>query len=214
MERIEDAARRPLTAIQQSLSRIDAAQLSEFIAAAMAAFEEQRSWLKEPAFENVLDVVTRPQVPPPSWFAQAQRNAQARQQFLEEFGALTSEEVASLAGSQATNRRAMAHRWQTDKRIFSVVHHGQVVYPGFQFDAVAGRPKPAVAEVLAALPRAMNGWALALWWSTPSDLLDWARPVDLIDETPGKVVRAATAETEDWAEANPTVVSSAPDRSL
>lgn len=155
----------------------------------------------QPAFDAVVDAVTRPTVPPPAWFAQARRNAEARQAFLDEFGALTSDDIASLAGSQATNRRATAHRWQAEHKIFAVNHHGQVLYPGFQFDPEVGRPKPAVAETLAALPEAMTGWALALWWTTPVDLLDWARPVDVLDTATEELVRAAQAEAADWAQA-------------
>jgi len=155
------------------------------------------------AFEAVVDAVTQPQVPSPAWFAQARRNAEARQAFLDEFGALTSEQVASLAGSQAANRRSTAHRWQTERKLFAVSHHGQVLYPGFQFDAETGRPKPAVGEALAALPPTMTGWALALWWVTPVDLLDWARPVDRLDSAAAEVVDAARLEAADWAEAEP-----------
>lgn len=142
-------------------------------------------------------------MPPPAWFAQARRNAEARQAFLDEFGALTSEQIASLAGSQATNRRATAHRWQAEQRIFAVIHHGQALYPGFQFDPETGRPRAAVAEVLGSLPFAMSGWALALWWVTPVDGLDWARPADRLDAAPAEVVDAARLETADWAQADP-----------
>lgn len=157
----------------------------------------------QPAFDAVVDAVTRPTVPAPAWFSQARRNAAARQEFLDEFGAFTSEDIASLAGSQAANRRATAHRWQAERKVFAVDHHGHVLYPGFQFDADTGRPKPAVADTLAALPEAMTGWALALWWTTPVDLLDWARPVDLVDTAADELARAARAEAADWAQATP-----------
>lgn len=157
----------------------------------------------QPAFDAVLDVVTRPTVPPPAWFSQATRNAEARQAFLDEFGALTSEDIASLAGSQAANRRATAHRWQAERKILAVNHHGQLLFPGFQFDPETGRPKLVVAETLAALPARMTGWALALWWATPIDLLDWSRPVDLLDTAGEDLVRAARAEAADWAQSTP-----------
>ncbi len=155
-----------------------------------------------PMFESVVSAVTRSEVPPPAWFAQARRNAEARQAFLDEFGALTSDQVAALAGSQAANRRATAHRWQAEGKVFAVTHHTQVLYPGFQFDPDAGRPKRVVADVLAELPKAMTGWALALWWVTPTDTLGWDRPVDLLDADPEQVVRAARGEAVDWAQAD------------
>lgn len=155
------------------------------------------------AFEAVIDAVTAPEVPPPSWFGQARRNAEARQELLDEFRTLSSEQVADLVGSLASNRRATAHRWQTERRIFSVAHRGQTLYPGFQFDPDAGRPKPAMADVLTSLPERMTGWALALWWTTPVDLLEWARPVDRIDAAPDEVVRVARAEAKEWAQPQP-----------
>lgn len=154
-------------------------------------------------FESVVGAVMRPTVPAPSWFAQARRNAEARQAFLDEIGALTSEQVAALAGSRAANRRATAHRWQAERKLFAVTHQGQTLFPAFQFDPETGRPKPTVAEVLAVLAPAMVGWALALWWVTPIDLLAWARPVDRLDTAPTEVVEAAHAEAAGWAEAEP-----------
>jgi hypothetical protein len=84
---------------------------------------------QQKSFDAVVDAVTRPTVPSPAWFAQARRNAEARSAFLDEFGALTSEDIAAAVGSRATNRRATAHRWQAEGKIFAVNHHGQVLYP-------------------------------------------------------------------------------------
>ncbi len=103
---------------------------------------DERPDLEEDAFEAVVDAVTAPQVPKPGWFAQARRNAEARQAFLDEVGALSSEEVATLAGSRATNRRSTATRWQAEGRTFAVTHAGRTIYPGFQFDPATGLPKP------------------------------------------------------------------------
>ena len=151
--------------------------------------------------EAVVAAVTAAQALKPAWFAQARRNAEARQAFLDEVGALNSDEVASLAGSRAANRRATANRWQAEGRLFAVTHAGRSVYPGFQLDPETGRPKRAVASVLAALPPAMSGWAFALWWTTPLDMLDCARPLDRLDEAPEAIVAAAHAEASDWAQA-------------
>ncbi|MGH9091480.1 MAG: hypothetical protein ACRDZR_08915 [Acidimicrobiales bacterium] len=149
-------------------------------------------------FEEVLSAVAPAGVPQPAWFAQVQRNAAERDRFLKELGALGSEQVAELSGSQAENRRATAHRWQESGRIFSVTHLGRAVFPGFQFDPDTGQPKPQVQSVLDALPPSLQGWQRALWWTTPSDLLAWRRPVDVLDESPDDVVVAARAEADDW----------------
>jgi hypothetical protein len=169
--------------------------------AALVAVGARVSSGVDPAFEQVIEAVTRADVPAPSWFAQARRNAEVREKFLEEFGALTSDEVAELAGSQAANRRATAHRWQSEQRVFSVTHHGQVLYPGFQFDPTTGRPKPAVAQVLGVLPANLVGWARAMWWVTPADELGWARPVDRLDDAPAEVIGLAGVEATEWADA-------------
>ena len=180
-------------------SALGGAQLAGVTTVTAAALQLTAEHL-QPAFEAVVEAVTRRTVPSPAWFSQARRNAEARQAFLDEFGAVTSEQIASLASSHATNRRATAHRWQKERKIFAVNHHGQILYPGFQFDPETGRPKKAIAQVLGALPDALTGWALALWWTTPVDLLDWARPVDRLEATPADVIRAATTEAADWAQ--------------
>jgi hypothetical protein len=149
-------------------------------------------------FATVLEDVTPSAVPPPSWFSQLRRIAVEREAILSEFGALDSDEVAEFAGSQAQNRRSTAHRWQEKGRIFSVPHHGRTIFPGFQFDSETREPKPAVAEVLRELPAAMHGWLIASWWSTPIDLLEWERPVDLLDSDPARVVETAITEARDW----------------
>lgn len=154
-------------------------------------------------FTRLVEDLMPPTVPSPAWVLQARRNAAARHELLDEFGALASAEVADLVGSRAGNRRAAASRLQANGALFSVDHHGQTLFPGFQFDSDTGQPKPAVAAVLAALPEQLRtgGWQLALWWSTPTAWLDWARPVDVLDKDAEHVVAAARHEAEDWADA-------------
>lgn len=156
-------------------------------------------------FDLVTDALLPPDVPGAQQVLQAQRNASARYALLEEVGALSAEEVADLAGSKALNRRATAHRWREDGRAFSVRYKGRRLFPAFQFDPVAREPRPVVADVLHSLPREMDrdGWELALWWTTPSETLQWERPVDLVESDPVAVVRAAEAERLDWQDANP-----------
>jgi hypothetical protein len=137
---------------------------------------------------------------------QARRNAELRVAILDEFGLLTADQVAELAGSRARNRRATASRWRASERIFSVEHQGQTMYPGFQFDSSTGAPKALVGEVLERLPAGLQfgGWQLAAWWVTPLDLLGWRRPVDLVEgDDGGELLVAATAEARDWASAAP-----------
>jgi len=110
----------------------------------------------------------------------SQRNARRRAELLTEFGALTGEQIAEER-SKANNRHALAARWRKDGRIFGVSYRGKIVYPAFQFDD-DGRVRPAVADVLAALPRdRMTAWEVALWWTAGNGWLGGRRPVDVLD---------------------------------
>jgi hypothetical protein len=70
----------------------------------------------------------------PAALAQARRNAHARRRFIEQWGGLTGEETARLAGSTAKNRAATASRWKQTPRVFSVPYAGKTYFPAFQFD--------------------------------------------------------------------------------
>ena len=124
---------------------------------------------------------------------QARRNAEARTQLMNEFGALTSAQVAELAGSEAKNTSALAGRWRREGRLIAVDHQGTTYYPGFQLDP-EGRPRPVVADVLNHLSRLhTTPWQQALWFMAANGWLDGRRPVDLLDDQPGAVVSAAEA---------------------
>jgi hypothetical protein len=122
---------------------------------------------------------------------QALRNAEARQELLDEFGVLGSKEVARLAGSTAKNRSATVSRYLATDQVFAIEHRGSRYYPAFQFDA-NGRPRPVIGQVLLALqPYGLDGWEIALWFTTASGWLNDRRPVDLLDEDPAEIVAAA-----------------------
>jgi len=123
--------------------------------------------------------------------SQLRRNAEARKAFLDEFGTLTSKEVAELAGSRATNRAALANRWKAEGRIFAVETGGHTLFPAFQFSEIDGQPRPVIAEVLTALGHEYSGWQTALWFSGRNGWLGAERPVDLLRSAPGAVAEAA-----------------------
>ncbi len=140
--------------------------------------------------EVVIDAMLPDAVPSAAEAWHAQQNAQAREELLREFGALTAEQVSNAAGSRAGNRSALASRWHGEGRIVGVSWHGRTLYPAFQFRD--GRPHPAVGRAAAILrDRGLSGWALALWFLTPSGWLWDRRPVDLLDEDPEGVLAAA-----------------------
>lgn len=135
-------------------------------------------------------------VPSPAQAALAQRESQARWSMLEEFGALTSEELADQR-SRAKNRHALANRWRSEGKIFAVELRGRRLFPGFQFDPETFAPEPVVAEALAALPRdQMSEWEVALWWVASDPWLEGHRPVDVMQEDPGAVAAAAAGLSE------------------
>jgi hypothetical protein len=151
--------------------------------------EESIAQLIEALMPQPLDV------PTPAAVLQARRNAQARTALLREFGALRSGDVATLAGSRAQNRAALANRWRAEDRVLAVSVGDELLYPGYQFTS-EGRPHPTVARALTAL-RAVPGisdWQAALWFAAPTGWLGGRRPVDLLDDDPEAVIEAAERE--------------------
>jgi hypothetical protein len=140
------------------------------------------------------------EVPSPAAVLQARRNAEARTDLLQEFGALRSQEVADFAASRAANRAALANRWRGEGRLVAVPVGDELLYPGFQFTA-EGKPKPVIAQTLEELRGITNitDWQLALWFTSPTGWLGGRRPVDVIDEDPGAVIEAARREAGDVA---------------
>lgn len=107
----------------------------------------------------------------------------------EEFGLLSAAEVARRAGSRGHSRTLAVRRWQQGRKVFAVPVAGLDHYPGFCFGA-DGRPRPVIGEVLATLDGKLSGWALAAWFVSTAPGLA-ARPVDLLDSDPSRVLAEA-----------------------
>jgi hypothetical protein len=118
------------------------------------------------------------------------RNADAQAALADEFGLLSSTDVALLAGSKAENPSALASRWRKEGRIFTVQVDSSARYPGFQLGQ-RGRPLPVIAEVLKAFGGRLSGWELALWFTGAHDWLGGMRPVDVLETDADQVVAAA-----------------------
>jgi hypothetical protein len=104
--------------------------------------------------------------PGPGVVLQARRNAQLRARFIADQPTYSSEEIAELAGSRATNRAALANRWRKEGQIFAVRHRGELRYPAFQFDD-DGRPRPELQDVLGVFAeRHAADWEIALWFAS------------------------------------------------
>lgn len=154
------------------------------IAAVLVQSEEQSTRLVDAMFVPGSTVS-------PAAASQAHRNAEARQELIDEFGVYGSDHVAEVAGSAAANRSATASRWLAARRIFTVNHRGTRLYPSFQF-GTDGQPRPVIASVLEVFePYGLDGWETALWFTTASGWLDDQRPVDLLTREPEQIVDAA-----------------------
>jgi hypothetical protein len=116
----------------------------------------------------------------PGVLAQIRRNAQAQQELAEEFGLLSSTQIAELAGSRAANPAALAHGWRKRGQIFTVDVDRVQRYPGFQFGPDGG-PRPIIKEVIETLGDAVSPWELALWFTSSNGWLGGVRPVDVLD---------------------------------
>jgi hypothetical protein len=171
---------------------------SEAVEAAREALPDAVVYDVDVPFEQLTDSMLPRDAPSPAVVEQARRNAAERVALLGAHGALTAEQVAELAGSQATNRRQTAHRWKSERAIFAVTWHDQLLFPAFQFDMDSGRPRAVVRDVLELLPDQLAGWALALWWTTPIAIDGaWVTPVDLLDAVERLRV-AARQEAAAW----------------
>jgi len=125
---------------------------------------------------------------------QARRNAELRQHVLDSFEFLDATAVARLSGSKSANPRARASRWASEGRIFGVTVNGRALYPSFQFDD-HGQPRQVVADILARLRQLnLSAWAIAIWWNTGHDVLDWHTPAAVLIEDPAAVLLAADTD--------------------
>jgi DNA-binding transcriptional ArsR family regulator len=122
---------------------------------------------------------------------QARRNAALRTELLTQVEHLTSAQVAELAHSRASNRSALAHRWRAEGKVFGVEWRDQWLFPRFQFDDVSGKPKPEIAAALAPFRSAgSSDWEVGSWFTGRNPWLR-ARPIDVFEQSPEKVVEAA-----------------------
>jgi len=113
----------------------------------------------------------------PGGRAQALLNAQAKSDLWEEFGLLSSREVA--AAMAAAGRAWTAPGQPGEPQLFAVDVDGVQMYPGFQFDET-GNPRTAIGRVVEQVGGLIHGWSLALWFTAANGWLGDLRPVDVI----------------------------------
>jgi hypothetical protein len=124
--------------------------------------------------------------------AQSRRNAVLRDRIAREYGLLSASDLATAAGSRASNSAATATRWRQAGKIFSVTVGTMNYYPAFQFGA-DGAPLPQVSAVLKVLGDHLRGWELAAWLTQPLDELDRRTPIEAWSEDLAAVLEAAEA---------------------
>jgi hypothetical protein len=123
-------------------------------------------------------------------------NARVRARFAQEVACFTSAELADLAGHGARNRSATGSRWKAERKAFSVQLGGRELFPAFQFRD--GKPDPAVAQVLDALPTGMSQWQVAFWFVSSNPWLDGGVPSENLAKV-DSVVEAARRLGEEAA---------------
>jgi len=116
-----------------------------------------------------------------------------------EFGLFTASEAGRRMGSRSNAPRNLAASARREGRLVAVSRGHQVLYPGFQFGP-DGAPLPVIAGLRAlAAEYERSETGIVQWLCSPTTYLDGRRPVDLLRETPDRVLDvAARSWGVDW----------------
>lgn len=130
------------------------------------------------------------------------RSAQATENvwrtLADEFGLLTSTEVAETVRARSGNR-TLANDWRKQGKLLGVKRLHGYEYPGFQFDRQTGAVLPVIAPLLAlATESDRTPEGVAIWLVTPTTYFTSARPVDFIHETDRLLDVAERAWSVEW----------------
>ncbi len=161
------------------------ARVVELFPRAAAKHNEQ---LSDANIEKMLDVFLSDTPRPPVETELDIDNARLRADYLQETPCLTAAQVHAASGLNPRNRSEPASRWKREGRLFAVRRSGIDLYPAFQFED--GVPRPVIKKILAALPKDMTGWQIALWFASGNGWLGGDEPQErLVD--PDAVIDAA-----------------------
>ena len=118
--------------------------------------------------------------------------ADARSAILKTSDYLNAAQVVEMAGFSKTIPSAQPSSWKQDGMIFAVNQCGVDLFPGYALDPTKEyRPYKLVSEVIKVFGNRKDGWGLAYWFASVNSLLGGARPQDLIEQAPEKVLAAA-----------------------
>lgn len=165
---------------------LSAAEVGRFVALA----REQRS------LDELSEAMVRIQDPvSPAIARAAQATENSVKSIEDEFGLLTSAQVAQLLGSRSktTAVRSLANDMRGRGELLAVRRLNKYLYPGFQFDRTQGRVKSVVSRLLQlADATEWESEDVVLWLVSPTTYFeDGSRPVDHIDNDPALVLDVA-----------------------
>jgi hypothetical protein len=92
--------------------------------------------------------------------------------------------------------------WLANKQIFAITLDKADYFPAYGLHEVmhgnvfVREPKPIMASLITTLGDVCSGWQLAAWFASASGYLNGARPMDLLDSEPERVMKAAKFSAE------------------
>ena len=165
------------------------AELLERALEALPSLAAERGYrLSEANIEKILDVILSDAPRPRVENELEIDNARLRSRYLQETPLLTGAEVRAASGLNPRNKSEPASRWKREGKLFAVRRSGVDHYPAFQF--ADGVPRPVVKAILAALPKDMTAWQIAMWFGSGNGWLDGDEPQERLSD-PDAVVEAA-----------------------
>jgi hypothetical protein len=107
---------------------------------------------------------------------------------------LDSQQVGALLEAEFGAKARSLQRFQSERRLFSVVCAGVELYPAFQWHE--SRLVPVLKDVLSVLTPYRTTWKILAWLSAHNRQLDGARPADLLPLKSASVLEAARLELQ------------------
>ncbi len=92
---------------------------------------------------------------------------------------------------RANNEASMLRRWLSERKIFSVQYDGRELIPKFQIRN--GAPETILERVIKVFPNEGSDWSIAQFLTSPNGYLAGARPMDLLQNDPDRIVSLARA---------------------
>ncbi|MGG7466580.1 hypothetical protein [Plantibacter sp. YIM 135347] len=196
----DEEVRRALEILEQSDVAVVERALLSVSASANGILTGLRSTLSLRHAVDSLEgaLATLDTVVPPAVARAAQATENVWREISDEFGLLSSSEVATVLGAANSNRTYAASLRKRDL-LMGVERKNAFVYPGFQLNRDAAKPRAWVARLLTlASQRDRSVSDVILWMVAPSTLFDGDRPVDHRDDDDRIVKVAAQAWDIQW----------------